>query len=55
MTPKFVFNVLSAAVCLIAAGLYADEALKSYRQDDEWDKVITDNGVQESTDVLKTE
>lgn len=49
MNPKTVLNIVQAAVCLIAAGLYVDEAIRSVR-DDKWDKAIRSE-VPESANV----
>ena len=58
MNTRFVFAVIAAATCLISAGLYVDEAIKSLRED-KWDQAIKsemtrNEALSEGPDVHKT-
>lgn len=60
MSSRFVFCVIAAATCLVSAGLYVDEAVKAFREDDKWNQAFraempSNEAVPESKDIQNTE
>lgn len=56
MNSRFVFCIIAAATCLISAGLYVDEAVKAFREDDKWNQAFkaempSNEAVPESKDL----